>query len=311
MESPTITIIVPVYNVELYIRECFDSIAAQTYKGGIECIFVDDCGQDNSVAILEQMIADYKGKIQFSLIHHEKNKGLSGARNTGIRHATGDYLYFLDSDDTITPDCIERLEALAEKYQGVEVVQGSTNTSNEWLRLDSGQIPEYSSSFSWIRKTLLRRSVIPMTAWNKLVRRDFVIDRGLLFEEGLIHEDEVWNFMLAKHVRSMAFCCDATYNYRENPDGITGKLVEYNYAPVLEVMADRASNPFLSSEIKCMFSLSLEKYSDILVRLYRFKGVKSYLRVTDRVCGTAKFSPRGFFYRVWLRVVRWYVDHVN
>lgn len=77
-----ISIIVPVYNVEQYIKECFDSIAAQTYKGDIECIFVDDCGQDDSVAVLEKLIAEYKGPIQFSIVHHEHNKGLSGARNT-------------------------------------------------------------------------------------------------------------------------------------------------------------------------------------------------------------------------------------
>ena len=60
----------------------------------IECIFVDDCGQDRSVEILEELIADYHGSISFSIIHHEHTKGLSGARNTGICHATGDYLYF-------------------------------------------------------------------------------------------------------------------------------------------------------------------------------------------------------------------------
>lgn len=69
-----ISIIVPVYNVEQYIKECFDSIAAQTYKGEIECIFVDDCGQDDSVAILEKLIAEYHGPMQFSIVHHEHNK---------------------------------------------------------------------------------------------------------------------------------------------------------------------------------------------------------------------------------------------
>ena len=109
-----ISIIVPVYNVEQYVNECFDSIAAQTYKGEIECIFVDDCGQDDSVAILEKLITDYHGAIKFYIVHHEHNKGLSGARNTGIRHAQGDYLYFIDSDDSIKSDCIEKLVALAD-----------------------------------------------------------------------------------------------------------------------------------------------------------------------------------------------------
>ena len=142
-----ISIIVPVYNVELYIKECFESIAAQTYKGEIECIFVDDCGQDDSVAILEKLIAEYHGPIQFSIVHHEHNKGLSGARNTGIRKAKGDYLYFLDSDDTITPDCIEKLVMLVEKYPGVEMVQGSTKSKYSFFHITPSSAPEYSGKF--------------------------------------------------------------------------------------------------------------------------------------------------------------------
>lgn len=228
-----ISIIVPVYNVEQYIKECFDSIAAQTYKGEIECIFVDDCGQDDSVAVLENLIADYHGAIKFSIVHHEHNKGLSGARNTGIRHAQGDYLYFIDSDDSITFDCIEKLVALAEKYPQVDIVQGSTKSKLEWLQLANKHFPEFSDNFKWIRRTMLLRYSIPMTAWNKLVRKDLIVKNGLYFEEGLIHEDEIWNFMLAKYVHSIAFCCDITYIYRENMDGIMGQSKEFNYAPVL------------------------------------------------------------------------------
>lgn len=311
MNNIKISIIVPVYNVEPYIRECFSSIVAQTYKGEIECIFVDDCGQDRSVKILEELIDGYKGHIQFSLIHHEHNKGLSGARNTGIRHATGDYLYFLDSDDTITPDCIERLVALAEKYPGVDLVQSSARSKLKWFQLANKNFPEYTDNFKWIRETMLQRFAMPMTAWNKLVRRNFVVDNGLYFEEGLIHEDEVWTFMLAKHVHSIAFCCNITYNYRENPDGIMGQAKVYNYAPVLNILVDRASNPLLSSEILNIMSLSGGKYQDIVSRLYRFKGVKMYFKLLDKICNTTKYSPQGFIYRVLKPMLIKYINIVN
>lgn len=306
-----ISIIVPVYNVELYIKDCFESIAAQTYKGEIECIFVDDCGQDDSVAILEKLIAEYKGSIQFSIVHHEHNKGLSGARNTGIRKASGDYLYFLDSDDSITSDCIEKLTALAEKYPQVDIVQGSTKSKLEWLQLANKHFPEYSDNFKWIRKTMLLRFSIPMTAWNKLVRKDMVVKNGLYFEEGLIHEDEVWNFMLAKYVHSIAFCCDITYIYRENPDGIMGQTKEYNYDPVLNIMVDRVSNPYICSEIRCILSLAGIKNKDIAKRLYRFKGVESYLKMFPHVCGKTKYSPLGFLYRVIFKIIKMYIEKVN
>lgn len=306
-----ISIIVPVYNVEQYVNECFDSIAAQTYKGEIECIFVDDCGQDDSVAVLEKLITDYHGAIEFCIVHHEHNKGLSGARNTGIRHAQGDYLYFIDSDDSITPDCIEKLVALAEKYPGVEVVQGSTKSKLEWLQFANKHFPEYSDNFKWIRRTMLLRYSIPMTAWNKLVRKDLVVKNGLYFEEGLIHEDEIWNFMLAKHVHSIAFCCDITYIYRENMDGIMGHSKEFNYAPVLNIMVDRASNPYMCSEITCILSLAGNKYKDIVRQLYRFKGIDIYIKLKNKVYCTKKYTPWGFLYRVLFKGVKIYIEKVN
>lgn len=306
-----ISIIVPVYNVEQYIKECFDSISAQTYKGEIECIFVDDCGQDDSVAVLEKLIADYHGAIKFCIVHHEHNKGLSGARNTGICHAKGDYLYFIDSDDSITPDCIEKLVDLAEKYPQVDIVQGSTKSKLKWLQLANKHFPEYSDNFKWIRKTMLLRFSIPMTAWNKLVRKDLVVKNGLYFEEGLIHEDEIWNFMLAKHVHSIAFCCDITYIYRENMDGIMGQSKEFNYAPVLNIMVDRASNPYMCSEITCILSLAGNKYKDIVRKLYHFKGIDIYIKLKNKVYCTKKYTPWGFLYRVLFKGVKIYIEKVN
>lgn len=82
-----ISVIVPIYNVENYILECLQSVAAQTKTKNVECILVDDCGTDNSVKVAEQFISAYKGDISFALFHHSENKGLSAARNTGIKNA--------------------------------------------------------------------------------------------------------------------------------------------------------------------------------------------------------------------------------
>lgn len=314
-----ISVIVPVYNVEPYIRECFLSIATQTCKGEMECIFVDDCGQDKSVEILEELIADYHGCISFSIIHHEHNKGLSGARNTGIRHATGDYLYFLDSDDTITPDCIEKLAALAEKYPGVEVVQGSAKANTDWLQLKHSQVPEYSKNFKWIRRTLLKRYVIPMTAWNKLVRRDFVLKHQLYFVEGMIHEDEIWNFMLAKYVHHIAFCYEPTYNYRENESGIMSqvKANPNRYLPIVDYMSRHTSTPCLASELECMKSLLQDGDNVDMMEHYlanvpcNRKWMHLVLRLKDKVNSSTMFSPIGFAYRIAYRLVAWGLDRVR
>ena len=104
-----ITIVIPVYNVESYISDCLQSVMRQTYKGPLECILVDDCGTDKSIEIAQNMIAEYNGPIEFKVLHHEHNRGVSAARNTGIDAAKGDYVCFLDSDDWISDDCIEKL----------------------------------------------------------------------------------------------------------------------------------------------------------------------------------------------------------
>lgn len=311
-----ISIIVPVYNVELYIKECFESIAAQIYKGEIECIFVDDCGQDDSVAILEKLIAEYKGPIQFSIVHHEHNKGLSGARNTGIRKASGDYLYFLDSDDSITSDCIEKLTALAEKYPGVDIVQGSTKSKMDWLQLKRDQVPEFSNKFKWIRRTLLKRYVIPMTAWNKLVRRNFLLKHQLYFVEGMVHEDEIWNFMLAKYVHCISFCYEPTYNYRENENGIMSqvKANSKRYLPVVDYMSRHTSTPCLASELECMKDLLQDGGNLALLDTYLanvpccMRWMHLVLGVKDRVNSTTMFSPVGFLYRVGYKIMVWSMD---
>ena len=86
-----VSIIIPVYNVSLYIERCIKSVMNQTYQD-IECILVNDASPDNSITIAERLIADYDGSIQFRILNHEHNKGQSAARNTGIKAASGDYI---------------------------------------------------------------------------------------------------------------------------------------------------------------------------------------------------------------------------
>jgi len=211
-----ISIIIPVYNVSAFIERCMDSVIYQSYSD-IECIFVDDCSPDNSADLITQKMASYSGHIAFKMIRHEQNKGLSGARNSGIHASTGDYLYFLDSDDEITEKCLAHLVSLANKYAGVDIVQGSSEVLNGKKNKNMYQLksdmPEFSENHLWLKKNLLERTAIPVTAWNKLINRHFITSNNLFFKEGLIHEDEHWTFFAAKHIRSMAFCRASTYRH--------------------------------------------------------------------------------------------------
>lgn len=223
-----ITIIVPVYNVELYIIQCLDSIANQSITEGLECVIVNDCGNDRSMEYVNDYIKKYQGNIKFKVVHHKKNKGLSCARNTGINIATGKYLYFLDSDDLLEKNAMESLTLLLNKYKDVEMIQGAFHSDN--LNIDEPyeyDTPEYISNRKWIRNHYLGslQGNIVM-AQNRLIKRDFLIKNNLFFKEGIIHEDNHWTFFLAKHLTRMAFCKKRIYYYRNTPGSITNKIVK-------------------------------------------------------------------------------------
>ena len=227
-----VTIIVPVYNVSAYVERCWESLVKQTYKD-LEILFIDDCGTDDSVEKLQKLIDTHPG-IYCKILHHDHNRGLSAARNTGLLAATGDYVYFLDSDDDITEDCIERLVAPVMN-DDVDIVVGNYRVvggeAHSPLLLDSGLL---SSSKEVLASYAAGKWYV--MAWNKLCRRDFLIDNNLFFREGLIHEDVLWTFQVACKAQSLYVCNDVTYNYNVRGASImTSMSIERDLRVYLDV----------------------------------------------------------------------------
>lgn len=113
-----ISVIVPVYNVEQYLPECLESLLNQTYKN-LDIVLIDDGSTDGSTKLLDAYLSDPRVRV-----FRQENAGLSAARNTGLAHSHGDYIYFLDSDDRLKPDAIERLYREVEQHGEVAVVSG-------------------------------------------------------------------------------------------------------------------------------------------------------------------------------------------
>ena len=215
-----VSIIIPTYNVASYIIECLESVASQTYRGSLECIVVDDCGTDDSIALADNFIQHYLGKIDFRILHREKNGGLSAARNSGLFEAKGEFVYFLDSDDYITPNCIESLVEVAKYFPKVEIVQGGIVNTKGTIIYDSTRFktPQLLED----RKDIYSKLVfgeLPVSSWNKLIRRDFLKENSIDFYEGVIHEDVDFLYKLAAHVTSFALCPVNTYIYRTQREG--------------------------------------------------------------------------------------------
>ena len=222
-----ISIIIPVYGVEDYIEECLRSVMAQKAvdKISVECIVVDDCGPDKSIDIAERIIDSYNGPIDFKIIRRKKNGGLSAARNSGIHEAAGEYLYFLDSDDYISPDCISRLWQLAKEHPEVEIVYGKTvcvpdpEEKRTYLDLAKFHAPAYSNATATVRKYHL---LFPEIACNRLIKTSWLKDNELYFTEGLINEDFDWHLRAHFAVCSYSILLygEATYLYRQRENSI-------------------------------------------------------------------------------------------
>ena len=214
-----ISIIIPIYNVEPYIERCIQSVLTQTYRN-LEVILVDDCSPDNSLAVAKRVIegsgADH---VTFQYLKHNKNRGLSAARNTGINAATGDYIYFLDSDDAITPDCIEKLSRplLNEKY---DFVIGDFKTIGHKHELPKLKFDGVTRQVGQAYEQELWYAM----AVNKLLDLQFIKDNSLYFNEGQLNEDEIWSFELAFTARTMYAVKEELYLYYYREGSIMSKM---------------------------------------------------------------------------------------
>lgn len=245
MEYYDVSIIIPVYKVETYIERCLNSVMRQDTKAmSIECILVDDCSPDKSMIIAENMIKNYSGGVTFKVLRHETNQGLSVARNTGMSSATGHYLFFLDSDDYIFDDCLIKLYNATKNYPDVEVVKGN-HVGRIWI--NASKIPSSPLDNDTLLN-LLYMSVIPVMAWNTLVKQTIVRKWNLKFMPGLLYEDNLWTAQLFRHVDCFMFVSDTTYYYEDNNNSsITGNReisIQAKSLPHFIIMVDELLSSF-------------------------------------------------------------------
>lgn len=222
MQDILVSIIIPIYKVEPYIVRCIDSVLCQTYRH-LEVILVDDCSPDRSMMLAQEHIeqSPLSKDLRFVYLKHDHNRGLSAARNTGIDAAKGEYIYFLDSDDEITPQCVETL-TMPLRNKLYDVVLGDYETRASVVDFThfcfEGE-GEVLGSHD-VAESYLRGDWYPM-AWNKLCRAEYLQKNDMRFLEGLIHEDELWSFQMACSAKSFFFVNNQTYIYYIRDNSIT------------------------------------------------------------------------------------------
>lgn len=210
---PAVSVVLPIYNVEAYLRECLDSILTQSFDD-FEVLVVDDGSLDGSRAIAEH----YASRDRRIRILSRSNGGLGAARNTGIRAARGRYLTFVDSDDLLGAGALHRLVTAAEAANA-DVVVGSVrrfNSERTWRPEWTGEVHSRRRSIEAVEDFLpLLRNLY---TWNKLFRKTFWDAQGLWFREGVAYEDQPIITQLFVAARRIEVLPDVVYLYRERDD---------------------------------------------------------------------------------------------
>ena len=216
-----LSIIIPIYNVEPYVRRCLESVMSQEEaEADMECIVVDDCGQDHSMDIVRETIEAYHGTIRFVVLEHEHNRGLSAARNTGLENATGDYVLFVDSDDYLFPNSISYFLDNLASHPDVDMVIGNVrNVKSGDLLIHHIHEPLLINDRNIFFRRMLHHQIY-LYAWNKLIRRDVLMDNGIRFEDGILYEDQLWSYQLFSCLSSVMLLPKLTYSYEYNENSI-------------------------------------------------------------------------------------------
>ena len=282
--KPLLTVVIPVYNVEKYLNRCIESILLQEWKN-YDILLVDDGSTDHSPQICD----DYVKAYDFISVIHKENGGLSEARNTGISHAKGEYVYFPDSDDWIEPDTFIAL-AEALESQDFDII----SFNREFVKGEEDAIvsePEVTQVFegkdAFVQ--MLKHSYITGFANDKIYRKSLFIDNNILFPSRKYYEDLGTNYKLFLSAKKVYATNQKYYHYLiDNPDSITQSWNEKKFRDMFGFYKEMFYSDFVRSQLNQEeLQLSQLYYvnglTHILASLYKAKLHKNYSGITSEV----------------------------
>lgn len=276
----SISVVIPVYNVELYLKRCVFSVLDQTFKE-FELILVDDGSTDNSGKICDDLKL-YDKRIK---VIHKQNGGLSSARNIGIKNATSDYITFIDSDDFIAKDYLNYAYDLLIKYNAdiisVDYKRVSKIITEKEKKDNIKVMTEFDSVCHYLKCGCKRHNNYP--AWNKIYKKELFSD--IIFPEGKIYEDMYTNLKLFFRSKKTIFSTKLCYFYWINPNSITQSCFsDRNYdlltsTKSIQKFIKKTNNELLikysnAIDAKALFSLLVKLLKDRKYIKSNFEKVK-------------------------------------
>lgn len=235
---PFLSVIIPVYKVEKYLRQCVDSVLAQNLKD-IEILLVDDGSPDQSPQICDE----YAEKYPYIRVLHKENGGLSSARNAGIKAAQGDYLMFMDSDDWWNKDV--DVKAMLECVKAKSQVEMFLFTSLDYIegeglfqRNEHQNLPEIKTDTVFhYYQSLLQNGNLEVSACTKILKTDFVLKEELFFKNGILSEDNEWMLRLLRVLKKVDILPEHLYLCRcGRLDSITHTIGKKNVKDLLDMV---------------------------------------------------------------------------
>ena len=268
MRKPKVSIIVAAYNIADYIAACMDSILNQSYRN-LEIIVVDDGSTDDTPKIL----ANYAKQDDRVQIIHQKNRGLSAARNTGILAATSDYLCLIDGDDTILKDYVAKLYSRLEHTKADIAVCGyETISINRHESHVTYREAETTTGPDATRNLLLTQENLDIVAWNKMYKKSLFVDNNVFYPVGEINEDNLTTYKLYSKAGRVTYLMEPLYQYYRRTGSIMDKTSVLFRLGVKERAAGEAIDYFAASDA------SLRAAASVSLLLAKFAYVDSSLR---------------------------------
>lgn len=306
MNTPKVSILVPVYNVEKYIEECIESLINQTYEN-LEIILVDDGSTDNSGIICDK----YAEKDSRIKVIHQENQGLATVRNVSVAAATGDYIGFVDSDDFVSPDMYSDMMSIAQENEA-DIVMCNLG----YVDQNGNEIPNVRSAKLISERILTGRQFVTelckeynstyVVTVDKLYRRSLF--EGIRYPDGRINEDEAVIHRITHKCSKIVFTPKAYYFYRQQPSSImnnsvSAKRFDSIYADIDRLTLLKENNYDFDTVMDCMLFM----YNDFVTTLKAIdlsaptskpiakkihKIVKPYIKELIKWDGTTKKQKR-------------------
>lgn len=318
VKQPLISVIVPIYKVELYLSECIDSILSQTYRN-LEIILVDDGSPDTCPEICDA----YAEKDSRIIVIHKENGGLSDARNAGLAVCSGEYLVFVDSDDLLTGNAVEALYTLAKDHD-VPLVIGVNQ------RFCESSEPVNQPLSAQVRRLSKMEAIEDMlrngcASWGRIYHRS--VHEEILFPRGEINEDEAIVLRILERCETIIWTDQVVYRYRCRPESITTaefsrkkmdwyrhckanlEWIQKHYPELIEAAAERYRGALLWSLTEIALSDQSFKHEVKILRSELYAEKELFLHIpyryhTDRIRTLLLMYMPFSWYRMFIRLKR-------